>query len=89
VSTLQLLVSPYGPSEWESLDFDAMLNGCLLLKPRTGALTAFPDVFQTENVVEVSVDWKDLDKKVGRLLKVIPHVHTARHGFFSSTSALK
>lgn len=51
-----------------------MLNGCVLLKPRTGAFAAFPDVFQEEDVVEVSVDWRDLDKHVESLLKVIPSV---------------
>eukprot|EP00884_Botryococcus_braunii_P023158 jgi/Botrbrau1/9526/Bobra.0211s0017.1 len=65
LQSAKLVVSPYGLAEWSDLDFDAMLNGCLLFKPRAGSLMAFPDVFHPdEAVIEVAVDWKDLDRRV-------------------------
>ena len=41
-SVVQVVVSPYGAGEWAPGDLEALLCGCLLVKPRPTALATYP-----------------------------------------------
>ncbi|KAK9815526.1 hypothetical protein WJX72_005128 [[Myrmecia] bisecta] len=59
---VKIFVSPYGAGEWSHKDFEAMMCGCLVMKPRAGAFTTYPAVFQPGlTVVDVDVGWANLE----------------------------
>lgn len=44
-SNAQVLVSPWGWGEWSLKDHEAILCGCLVLKPEAGRYTAQPPIY--------------------------------------------
>eukprot|EP00887_Chlorella_sp_A99_P001117 scaffold14.g1117.t1 len=65
----KIVVSPWGWGEWSHKDFEIMMAGCLLVKPRTESFTIYPPMFEAgETVVNVKEDFSDLEAQVLPLL---------------------
>lgn len=68
---MQVFVSPYGAGEWSHKDFEAMLAGCVVVKPLAEHVVAYPNVYDPHtSVISTSVDFADLESKVLPLLEV-------------------
>lgn len=62
-------LSPFGHGEVCFRDFEAVLAGCLLVKPDMSHLETKPDVYRDGvTCAEVRWDWSDLEQVVGPLL---------------------
>jgi hypothetical protein len=60
----KICVSPYGYGEICWRDFEAVLCGCLLIKPNMAHVETWPDIFkENETYVSVRWDYRDLDEK--------------------------
>ena len=67
----QVYVSPYGAGEWTHMDFQAMICGCLVLKPGAMHFATYPNVFQPgEMVLSANVGWGDLREKILNIFQV-------------------
>ncbi|KAK9839508.1 hypothetical protein WJX81_006252 [Elliptochloris bilobata] len=54
----KVVVSPYGAGEWAPGDLEALLCGCLLVKPRPAALAAYPPPLRAGHaLVGTAADW--------------------------------
>jgi len=70
ISNSKIVVSPFGWGEVCFRDFEAILNGALLLKPSMDHLETWPDVYLPEETyVPFSWDAGDLNEKVKILLR--------------------
>ena len=68
---LQVFISPYGVGEWTHLDFQAMMCGCLVVKPGAGRFATYPGVFVPDDMVmSVHVEWDDLRDKLQLIFQV-------------------
>ena len=57
----QVVVSPYGAGEWAPGDLEALLCGCLLVKPRPAALAAYPPPLRAGHaLLGAGADWRGL-----------------------------
>lgn len=66
----RICVSPFGYGEICWRDFEAVMLGCLLVKPDVGHLRTQPDVFVPfETYVPVAWDYSDLAEKCERYLR--------------------
>ncbi len=65
----RICLSPFGNGEVCHRDFEAVLAGCLLVKPDMSHLETRPDVFRAgETCATVRWDWSDLEQVVERHL---------------------
>lgn len=65
----RICLSPFGHGEVCHRDFEAVLAGCLLVKPDMSHLETRPDVFRDrETCATVRWDWSDLEQVVERHL---------------------
>ena len=54
-------MSPYGAGEWAPGDLEALLCGCLLVKPRPGALAPYPPPLRAGHaLLGAGADWRGL-----------------------------
>lgn len=63
----KIVVSPWGSGEITSMDWRAVLNESVLVKPRTPVLTT-PDLFTDSTYVECKTDYSDLADILRKLL---------------------
>lgn len=54
----KVIVSPWGWSPWCVRDFEALLCGCVVIKPECGNLLAWPDIYNPKNQLMVWTDIK-------------------------------
>ncbi|KAK9824233.1 hypothetical protein WJX72_008812 [[Myrmecia] bisecta] len=67
---LKVFVSPWGWGEWSHKDFEAVLCGCLVVKPAASSYVVYPNLQEADvSVVNVRPDFADLQEKVGALLE--------------------
>eukprot|EP00191_Tetraselmis_sp_GSL018_P012542 CAMPEP_0177598062 /NCGR_PEP_ID=MMETSP0419_2-20121207/12104_1 /TAXON_ID=582737 /ORGANISM="Tetraselmis sp., Strain GSL018" /LENGTH=540 /DNA_ID=CAMNT_0019090393 /DNA_START=280 /DNA_END=1903 /DNA_ORIENTATION=+ len=70
---VKFFVSPYGYGEFANKDYEAVLSGCVLVKPLAHQLTAFPNIYKPGvSAVSVAGDFSDLGRVVLPLLKSLP-----------------
>ena len=70
IENTKIVLSPYGWGEVCFRDFEAVLNGSLLLKPDMGHLETWPDIFHPyETYVPFRWDCEDLVEKIDEYLK--------------------
>ncbi|WP_373493884.1 hypothetical protein, partial [Aquiflexum sp.] len=60
VKKVQALISPFGWGEVCFRDFEAVLNGALLVKPNMDHLNTYPNIFQ-ENITYLPINWDGSD----------------------------
>jgi hypothetical protein len=60
VKNVQALISPFGWGEVCFRDFEAVLNGALLVKPNMDHLNTYPNIFQ-ENKTYLPINWDGSD----------------------------
>jgi ribosomal silencing factor RsfS len=66
----KITVSPYGWGEVCYRDFEAILNGSLLVKPSMEHLETYPDVYKKNSTyIPLRWDMKDLDKTLSEILE--------------------
>lgn len=66
---LQVFVSPWGWGEWSHKDFEAMISGCIVVKPEPSSYEMFPALQEDGvSVLGVKADFSDLEEKVVALL---------------------
>lgn len=69
IKNTKIVLSPYGWGEVCFRDFEAVLNGSLLLKPDMGHLKTWPDIYQPyETYVPFRWDCEDLVEKIDEYL---------------------
>ena len=64
----KIVIAPFSYGEINSRDFEAFINGCLLIKPDMGHMETWPDLYQT-GVTYVSYAWDMED--LGDLLEKV------------------
>jgi hypothetical protein len=70
IENTKIVLSPYGWGEVCFRDFEAVLNGSLLLKPDMGHLKTWPDIFHPyETYVPFRWDCEDLVEKIDEYLE--------------------
>ncbi|PSC76930.1 hypothetical protein C2E20_0555 [Micractinium conductrix] len=74
----KLVLSPWGWGEWSHKDFEILMAGCLIIKPRADIFKIHPNIFQ-HNVTAISTkeDLSDLEQQVLPFLKDLPRAQTA------------
>jgi len=66
----KIIVSPWGCGEVCYRDFEALAAGCILLKPDTGFVETWPDIFINDKTyIPCNVDFSDLEDKIAYILK--------------------
>jgi Glycosyl transferases group 1 len=61
----QVFVSPYGNGEWSYKDFEAIMSGCVVVKPQPGSYVGYPNIYQPGRlVVATKPDFSDLEDAV-------------------------
>jgi hypothetical protein len=69
----QVVVSPYGAGEWAPGDMEALLCGCLLVKPRPGAVSTYPLPLRAGHaLLGAAADWRGLGGVLLNALEVRP-----------------
>ncbi len=67
------MVSPYGAGEWAPGDMEALLCGCLLVKPRPGAVSTYPLPLRAGHaLLGAAADWRGLGGVLLNALEVRP-----------------
>ena len=67
----KVVVSPYAAGEWAPGDLEALLCGCVLVKPRAGALTTYPPALRAGHaLLGTSTDWRGLGSVLLDMLEV-------------------
>jgi len=61
-------VSPWGFGEVCFRDFEALLCGCILIKPRTDFLRTYPDIYSEDFCVWCNSNFSDLQEKIDLVL---------------------
>jgi len=70
---VRFFVSPYGYGEFANKDYEAILCGCILVKPLAHQLTAFPNIYKPGvSAVDVKGDFSNLDQVLSPLLASLP-----------------
>ncbi len=70
IKNTQVVLSPFGWGEICFRDFEAILNGCVLVKPNMEHVETWPNIYKDdETYVSVKWDGSDLIEKVCQLLK--------------------
>lgn len=70
IKNTKIVLSPFGWGEICFRDFEAVLNGALLLKPDMGHLRTWPDIYHPyETYVPFQWDCEDLIEKIDEYLK--------------------
>ncbi|KAK9802965.1 hypothetical protein WJX73_000086 [Symbiochloris irregularis] len=65
-----VFISPYGQGEWTDLDFQAVMCGCLVIKPGAESFKAYPNVLEPGQMgLSVRADWVDLKEAVQSTLQ--------------------
>ena len=65
----KIVLSPWGHGEVCYRDYEAMFCGCVLLKPDSGYIDSFPDVFRNNiSYIPCKADFSDLQEKVDWIL---------------------
>jgi len=57
----KVFISPYGLGEFSGKDYEAMLTGCLLVKPWAHKLRAYPNIYGAEYSLDVDLDFSNLE----------------------------
>ncbi len=66
----KIIVSPWGCGEVCYRDFEAMAAGCILLKPDSGFVETWPDIFVNgKTYIPCRPDFKDLEERFNWILK--------------------
>lgn len=66
----KIVVSPWGWGEWCYRDCEAMLSGCVLIKPDSSFVKTMPDLYQNDvTYVPCKPDFSDLKKKINDVLQ--------------------
>jgi hypothetical protein len=60
----KIFVSPFGIGEFSGKDYEAILAGALLVKPKANYLRAYPNIYDAKYTVSTHADFHDLEKKV-------------------------
>lgn len=70
ISSVKIVISPFGWGEVCFRDFEAVLNGALLLKPDMSHLNTWPDIYHPyETYVPFQWDCEDLPDKIDEYLE--------------------
>lgn len=70
---LQVFVSPWGWGEWSHKDFEAIMAGCLLVKPGADSYIMYPNLHQAGvTIINVKPDFSDMGTQVLALLQDLP-----------------
>ena len=66
----KITLSPFGWGEICYRDFESILNGSLLLKPRMNHLVTYPDIYkENETYIPTQWDFEDLEEKINQIEK--------------------
>lgn len=66
----KIVISPYGWGEICYRDFEAIINGSLLIKPDMSHINTFPDIFiETKTYIPIAWDISDLEKTLLEIKK--------------------
>ncbi len=72
IATIQkakIVISPWGTGEWAHRDYEAMHCGAIMIKPDTGFLQAFPDIYQNHiTYVPCLPNFSDLEEQIRKIL---------------------
>ncbi|KAK9809921.1 hypothetical protein WJX72_001756 [[Myrmecia] bisecta] len=61
----KVFISPYGMGEWSYKDFEAIMCGCVLIKPLPKRITAYPNIYEEGcSVIGVNASFIDLEPAV-------------------------
>lgn len=65
----KIVISPWGTGAWAHRDYEAIHCGAVLLKPDTGFLQAFPDIYQNNiTYLPCHPDFSDLEERIREIL---------------------
>lgn len=63
-------ISPYGYGEICYRDFEAIISGCVIIKPDMSHLETYPDIYKkNETYVPVEIDMSDLESTLRKVLE--------------------
>eukprot|EP00873_Tetraselmis_striata_P014984 jgi/Tetstr1/435248/TSEL_024167.t1 len=65
----KFFVSPFGIGEFSGKDYEALLAGAVLVKPKADHLTAYPNIYDSKYSIATTINFSDLEAKVMPLLK--------------------
>lgn len=69
LSEHKVAISPWGYGEMAYRDYEAILSGCVLIKPNTDFVLCHPDIMISgKHYVECKPDWSDLNDKINQVL---------------------
>lgn len=58
-------LSPYGYGEWSHKDYQAIISGCLLIKPQCDFFESYPNIYRDgETCIQCKADFSDLESKL-------------------------
>lgn len=82
----KLVLSPWGWGEWSHKDFEILMSGCVVIKPRADIFTIHPPIFE-DNVTAISTkeDLTDLEERILPFLQDLPRAQamaTRQQGVF-------
>jgi hypothetical protein len=60
-SDTKVFISPYGLGEFSGKDYEAMLTGCLVVKPWAHKLWSYPNIYGSEYSLDVELDFSNLE----------------------------
>lgn len=66
----KIVVSPWGFGEACHRDYEAIMCGCTVIKPRTDFMLSAYDIFKQGHVKWCNPDWSDLKNRIEHVLKV-------------------
>uniref|UniRef100_A0A061QX74 Uncharacterized protein n=1 Tax=Tetraselmis sp. GSL018 TaxID=582737 RepID=A0A061QX74_9CHLO len=75
VQNAKVFVSPFGHGEAAGHDYEAILNGAVLVKPNSMRLRSFPDIYSGGYSVSCQSDFSDLEQVV---MTVLGHLERAQ-----------
>ena len=74
-----VVASPWGCGEACHRDYEAMLSGCVMVKPRTDHVDCWPDIYRAnETYIPCRLDFADLHDIVKRIVKEWPAFRAMR-----------
>ena len=93
----KICISPFGYGEICWRDFEAVLCGCLLVKPDVGHVETSPDLFKPyQTYVPVRWDFSDLEKKCSYYLehdverqRIVNQAVEVLHSFYKGDDIMK
>ncbi|EFN56605.1 hypothetical protein CHLNCDRAFT_144359 [Chlorella variabilis] len=82
----KIVISPWGWGEWSHKDFEILMSGCVVVKPRVDIFKLHPPIFE-HNVTAISVkeDLSDLEEAIMPFLTDMPRAQamaTRQQGVF-------